>query len=332
MADFSVTTTAAQTNQQQWLRQCKLVVSNGGSTFDLSNLRVKFRVQSATVNTLKSGEITVYNLSPTTAQAIFTQKEFDTLTLSAGYKNATCATILAGSIVYMRMGREDALTSYLTMIATDGDPHNWATINIQLLAGQTTPQQQLNQILAALKPYGITKDHIDQKALSNNSTLSRGKAMYGSVRQVLDAFASSLGLVWNIEDNKLNLFDPADTNNIWGDVFTLTPQSGLVGVPELTLDGLTARCLLNPAIRQGSLVQIPTQYITQTFYSQTQSQPNLSVPVAPSLSTNSVYRVYALTNVGDTRGTGMDWYSDLICVPTQGTLPISNTYLSAVQT
>jgi len=325
---FSTTVIGSATNQQQWLRACKLVVSGAsGNTLDLSKLRVKFRVQSQTINTLKNAEITVYNLSPDTAKAIFSQQEFTTLTLSAGYLNTTCAQILVGQIVYLKMGREEALTSYLTITAVDSDEaYNWGTINEPLEAG-ATPQFQLSRILTALQPFNITAGYIP--ALTGAS-LPRGKVLYGSIKGVLDQFASSVGRIWSIHDGVLDLYESTDTRPISGDVVTLTPRTGLIGVPEQTLDGLNVRCFLNPAIRQGSLVQIPQQYIAQTSY--TGAQPNLTLPVNPSLSNNSIYRVYALTQVGDTRGPGADWYSEMICVATDKSaqLPISNTFLTAV--
>lgn len=335
---FSVTTTASA-NQQQWLRKCKLVVSNAaGDGLDLSNLRVKFRVQSATMNTLKNAEITVYNLSPQTAQSIFGQQEFTQLSLSAGYKNGSCGPIIKGTIVYMRWGKEDAITTYLTMIASDSDAaYNWSVVNqsINLPDSGVSPQDQFIQILKALEPFDISAGYTPFSSGYNGPTpsgqpLPRAKVLYGSAKEVLNTFASSLGCVWNIQDGLLNLFPSNSPPPTTGEITTLTPQTGLIGTPELTLDGLNVKCLLNPAIKQGSLIQVPKQYIAQAAY--TGIQPDMTVPVAPSLSTNQVYYVYALTQVGDTWSTGPDWCSELICVATDKNtqLPISNTYLNAL--
>lgn len=334
---FSITATGSA-NQQQWLRQCKLVVSGAGGQLDLSNLRVKFRVQSATVNTLKNAEITIYNLSPQTAQSIFSQKEFTQVSLSAGYKNGACAAIFNGTIVYMRWGRENAVTTYLTMIASDSDEaYNWATINQAISKPDTgvSPEDQFVQILKALEPYNITAGYTPfssgySGAQPSGKPLPRAKVLYGSVKEVLNTFASSLGCIWNIQDGLLNIFPSNSPPPMTGEITTLTPQTGLVGAPELTLDGLNVRCLLNPALKQGSLIQVPSQYITQVAY--TGLQPNMTVPIAPSMSTNQVYYVYALTQFGDSWGTGPDWCSELICVASakNAQLPVSNTYLNAL--
>jgi hypothetical protein len=70
--DFSVTGTGQQP-RQQWIRQSRLTFINsvGIDTVHVDNLRIRFRVQAATVNTLASAEITVYNLAPQTAEKIF---------------------------------------------------------------------------------------------------------------------------------------------------------------------------------------------------------------------------------------------------------------------
>lgn len=322
---FSITATASQ-NQQLWIRKVQLTLSNAaGNTLDLSDLRVRLRVQSATINTSKNAEVIVYNLSPNTAQTIFNQKEYTQLSLSAGYKNGPCGQIIKGKIVYMRLGREDAITSYLAIIATDSDDaRNWGTINAYFSQGATA-EDQLVAILAALAPYGITAGYIPTLPRGG---LARGKCLYGKIPDVLNTFASSLHRVWNFQDGLLNIFPTNNPPPVTGDVFILTPQTGMVGVPEQTLDGLNVRSLLTSSIKVGSLVQIPLQYITQVAY--TGLQPNRTIPIQPSLSANGLYRVYALTHSGDTRGN--DWYSDLICVSTDANaqLPVSNTFLNAL--
>ena len=353
MADFSTTTVGSQTNQQLFIRKCKLVVSNtAGNGIDLSNLRVKFRVQAMTVNTLKNAEITVYNLSPDTAKAIFSTTpsnspnnqfptaEFNQVSLWAGYQTGPFAQIFQGNIVYMRLGREDALTNYLTLVASDGDQgYNWGILNKSLpTPSEATPADQFAAIVTALQPYNIGAGYTPfasgyQGPAIVTKPLSRGKVLYDSLPNILNQFASSLGCIWNIQDGLLNIYPSNSPPPVQGDVITLTPQTGLVGVPEQTLDGLTVRCLLHPSIKTGSYVQVPTQYITQGVVTGPQPNPaDLSLSKLPNISTNQLYQVYALAQVGDTRGKGADWCAELICIPTDKNrrLPISNTYLNAV--
>jgi hypothetical protein len=327
MPDFSDVVTAAPTGERLWLHKCKLVIANdNGSGYDLSNLRVKFRVQAHTIQTLKSAEITVLNLAPATLQNIFTKREFTQVTLSAGYQNGPFGNIFTGKIAYLRVGKEDALTSFLHIVATDcDDAYHWATINVTLGAGAaSTPQNQLNAILTALKPYGVTAGSIPPLPATG---LPRGKVMQGMVRDMLTDLARSVGCDWHFADGKLN-FVTRDVP-LTGDVIVLTPRTGLIGAPEQTLDGLNVRALLNPNIVTGRLIQISSSQVNRSAIG-SGVQADYSQPYLPSLSANGRYMVYSLSHEGDTRGTGNDWVTEMIAVASDTTTPpLSATYLAA---
>jgi hypothetical protein len=338
MADFSVTGYGLPTGQPLWLRKCQLTIATGRQTFDFSHLRIRFRVRSRTVQTLKQAEITVYNLSPSHANAIFSSQqagnpsapEFSQVALAAGYQDGPFANIFTGQIAYLRMGKEDAVTRYLTIVASDCDAaYNWATINVTLEAN-CTPQNQLDAILKVLKPYGVTAGYIPELP---KTPLPRGKILQGMVRDILTDLARSVGCDWHFVSDpsggsKLN-FVSRDVP-MTGDVITLDPQHGLIGAPEQTLDGLSARSLLNPYVVTGRLIQVPTSLITLAGYTGSPlPNTNQARPVQPGLSTNSIYMVYSLLHAGDSRG--QEWYSDLIAVASDASAqPISSTFIQAV--
>ena len=59
------------TEQRQYLRRCKLIVSTaGGSGLDLSGLHIKFAVKKADAQTPNTAEIRVYNVAETTVARI----------------------------------------------------------------------------------------------------------------------------------------------------------------------------------------------------------------------------------------------------------------------
>jgi hypothetical protein len=304
--NFTSSVAGLQTSQPQWLRKCSLIVADAnGNGVDLSSLHIKFSVTSATAQTAKKLEATIYNLADSTAQQI--QNEFVQVQLMAGYQGGPYGIIFNGAIAYVRRGREDAITTFVTLTATDADAaYNWGTIQVTLAAG-ASQQNILNSVLTALQPYGIKAGNIPTLA---STQLPRGKVMYGMVRDVLTDLANSCNCYWHFGDGQLN-FVPRD-GYIPGDVITISSSTGMIGVPEQTLDGLNVRALLNPNLKTGHLIQVPTSAITTGQYNSTIRQPNAStVPYLPGLSTNGLYMIYSLTQVGDTRST--PWYSEMIC-------------------
>ncbi len=331
MSSFPVPmASAGPSNQRLWLRRCQLTIGTSGKSYDLSKLRVQFRVASKTVQTLKSAEITIYNPAPETAQAILKQPEFAQVSLSAGYQSGPFSPIFSGKIAYVRWGKEDAVTSFVTIIATDSDAaYNWATINTTLPAG-AKPQDQRDAILSALKPYGITL--MQNPPPLPATQLTRSKAMYGMVRDALTDFANSIGCYWHFANGVLNFV--AKDAPLAGDVIVLTPQTGLLGAPEQTLDGLNVRALLNPNIVTGRLIKVNAPLVNQGAFSDPRLVPQpsySSVPYQPGLSANGVYTVYSLVHEGDNRGTGNDWQTRMIAVATaSNTPPLTPTFINAV--
>jgi hypothetical protein len=323
--DIAVDSVAQPTNQQLYGIQAKLVIANEqGAGYDLSAMHLKFRVQSRTIQTLKSAEITILNLSPATMATLFNSQEFTVVTLSAGYVNGPFGNLFTGKISYSKKGNLDATTSYLTIIATDSDDaYNWATIECPLAAG-TTLQQQLAQVLKVLQPYGITAGSIP--TLPANP-LVRGKVLSGMVRNVLSDLARTVNCDWHFANGQLNFV--SRNVPLSGDVITLTPQTGLIGAPEQTLDGLNVRALLNPNLITGRLIQVFSSQINSSAVG-TAAQPDYSPAYLPDLSSNGVYMIYSLTHVGDTRGTGNDWVSEIVAVASSTTSPpLSSLYLNS---
>jgi hypothetical protein len=329
-----------------WLRRCRLTVGNNqGQTYDLSQLQTHFRVQSRTVQTLKTAEITVLNPKPATLNAIFGSQEFTQVSLAAGYTGTPKAPgafgpIFAGKIAYLRMGKQDATTSFLNIVATDCDEaYNYATINRPVpQEGEDgpTPKQQLDAIMAALAPYGVTR--YSGPAMDNTTRLPRPKVMQGMVRDVVTDFARSVGCDWSLATQpdastggaaSTLIFVQRGVPSSAGVRFLLRPDNGLIGAPEQTLDGLNVRALLNPNFVTGCVIQVQP---TQTNQAQPGSapQPNLQPAYMPSLDAQGQYMVYSVTHEGDTRGSGNDWVTEMVAISLSGTPPLTATYTNAI--
>lgn len=111
------------------------------------------------------------------------------------------------------------------------------------------------------------------------------------------------------------------------DAIVLSPSTGMVGVPELTMEGIVVKCLLNPNIKAGMRVQIDNSYITDTVVKKPM-QPQTQDIKMPTLDARGVYKVLYVVNNGDTRG--QTWYTEMICSAIDGTAPLSGPAINAV--
>jgi hypothetical protein len=322
MADLPIIASDSVFNQpQQYLRKCTLLVGDDtGSGIDLSNLQIKFSVVSATTQTRKHMEARIYNVADQTAATV--QNEFTQVQLSAGYQNGPFGVIFSGYVTQFRRGRENAVDSFLDIIAaTDDIPYNWANLNISINAGWS-PTDVLNAILKALKPYGVTAGSIPELPPIE---MPRGKAAYGSVKDLLRGLASSQDCDWNLHDGKLNLIPRYTT--VIGDVVTLNPQSGLLNSPTQTVDGLTVSSTLNPNIRPGGVIHVETGLVNTASI----VTPLTAEDYIPTLSVDGQYKAYSVTHVGDTRG--QEWFTESICAaldPINGQVVGSQRFIQAI--
>jgi hypothetical protein len=113
-----------------------------------------------------------------------------------------------------------------------------------------------------------------------------------------------------------------------GEAAVLSPATGLIGMPEVTPQGVQARCLLNPNLVNGGLVKIDIEKLSGVNFT-----PGTGTPITeqtrpggtanpPALRGGSIssaftsptgtYKILLLEHSGDTRE--VPWYSDMVCV------------------
>ena len=302
---------------QQWLRNVSLIVGDAaGNGLDLSQMHIRFMVRNATVETLKRADITVYNL--TDAHAKLIQGEFTRVQLQVGYGDGL-GMIFQGEIAVIRRGKETAADTFVYMLGQDADRAvNWSVTNCTLAAGwdQDAVQKRLLQDLGA---FGVNPGSI---VPYKSNPAPRGKVMFGMTRDYQRLVAHGQLADWSIEDYQLNVL--AHTGVLPGEAVVLNSRSGMIGVPEQTIQGLMVRSLMNPQIRAGGKIQINNaDVVSMKLY------PYLNGPTfVPSLDADGFYRSACVTHVGDTRGN--DWYTEAICIAVDGTAPASGPTLTAV--
>lgn len=302
-------------SQVQYKRKATLVVSASGTTtgLDLSEAHFRFSTSSQDVESPAACFVRVYNLSDATMNRI--RGEFDRVTLQAGYES-NYGVIFDGSIKQYRLGRENATDRYIDILAADGDlGYNYSTINKTLAAGWTQ-EQTIKEAVAAMLGKGVTEGFIDSQGLLGGTVPNpRGKVLFGLPRVILRQATASVGASWNIDQGKVNVIGLESYKP--GEVVVLNALTGLIGLPEQTLEGVRARCLINPKLTVGGLVQIDNKSINQTVQQNPDAAPIpfnqwTGLQLLATVSKDGLYRVFTTEHEGDTRGNA--WYTNLVCL------------------
>lgn len=244
---------------RQWIRKCTLTVDDGGESIDLSNLRIRFTVNQKMLQSPTNASIIVSNLADATANKI--QKEGQKVTLEAGYESGF-GLIFKGEIIQKRKGRENPVDTYLGITATSGDTaYNFGTVRRTLAAGHTL-RDQVDVVLEAWKPFGITAGHI---ADLGSTKAPRAAVLFGLGRDVLRDICFTVGAAWSIQNQKLQIVK--NTETLPGDVIVLNSGTGLIGMPEQTINGIEGKCLLNPRMGPGTRIKIDQASIQMAEFS-----------------------------------------------------------------
>lgn len=299
----------------QYLRRGNLFVVGAGDDkgLDLSDLHFTFKVTASDEQSPNAAMIRVYNLKADTVRAITGKSpvEYTRVVLQAGYEDGPYGVIFDGTIKQFRKGRENATDTYLDILAASGDvEYNWGVVNTTLAAGSTADER------AAAIASGMGLSIGFASASPTGGVLPRGKVLWGMGRDMMRREAVSRSASWNIQDGKVNIV--ALTGYLPGEAVVLNMHTGLVGLPEQTQDGVRARCLINPRLRIGGLVQIDNTSINQLLAQTSQKLPvgqitynqwaGLQFPA--DVTNDGFYRLYVVEYTGDSRG--QDWYCDLI--------------------
>jgi len=292
-----------------YLRKCSLIVGGDGQGLELGELRVVFATHKQDVETPNSADIRVYNLAEETARRV--QKEFTRVVLQAGYEG-NFGLIFGGNVRQVRRGR-DGVAPYLDILASDGDrAYNYAVVNTTLAAGNTVADQ-VKAAQDAMAEHGVTPGHTPDLG---GQALPRGKVLYGMANKVMRNAAESTDTSWSIQDGACQMVPTQ--GYLPGNAVVLTAETGLVGRPEQTNEGIKVRALLNPTFRVGGRIKLDNASINEF-------KTDLRVGAfnrAPRLDEDGLYRILAVEFRGDTRGT--DWCADLICVGIDDSAPIGS--------
>lgn len=230
-----------------------------GST-EFRGLRISFTVKKTSKQEPNTAEITVSNLSTESLAQI---KKGVKVRLLAGYEGAS-ALIFAGDIRTVETGKPSQDQETLIR-AGDGD----AAYRDSFVASNFAPGAQTTDVIGKIAgalgvDAGEALAALKTKGVPGMRQYPRGTSASGKASQEMSRVLGAAGLEWSIQDGKLQILAPAEVAP--GTAVLLTPDTGLVGSPELnvTEEGekkgkrplLKLKSLLHPEIRPGVSLQV----------------------------------------------------------------------------
>ena len=300
-----------------WQRRAQLLIGqDDGQWLDVSELRIRFHVEQALVGKPGHAVITVNNMANDTAQRI--QREGAPVILQAGHEG-NAGLIFRGTAIQIRRGRESQTDTFLEITAIDGDvAYMYATVNVSMAAGWTHTDQ-LKELQKGMQAKGVDPGYTGE--LYQNKAV-RGKALFGAVRDHMHDFSVSTGTEWAINMGKMNVVPVGGV--LPDEAFLLTPDTGLIGMPTQSVDGVHVRALLNPCFRAGAQVKLQNSSIVMAQINPAYADVTYNAPI----DLDGAYKIYSVSHTGDTRGN--DYYTDMICTGLNTPPPLSSVFVETV--
>ena len=316
----------------QWMRNCKLTIQvdqNEPDALDFSDFKMTFIVSQPTRDQPKAAEIYIYNLSHETMNklaGVDDDKKNTQVILACSYGKDEPEVIFKGRVFQYRRGRYSQVDTYLCILAIAGDQvRNDAIISQSVPAG--TPIQGLSDLIVEeAKKYGV--DSGDLVQLSDQK-YPRGRTLFGSFHGLIERVGRENNITYDYSEGVLNSTE-LDKFSIQP-IFVLTADTGMVGMPQLTSEGLVVKCLLNPKLKRMDRIQIDLTNLQSENFDISYSGQEVDQPYkTPKLATNAqgIFVIQAIEHSGDTRGD--EWYSNMVCTALGAVVPKTGISINAV--
>jgi hypothetical protein len=293
---------------------------------NVSDLKCSFKCSYVNGVALTVGTLVVYNMNAATEAEVI--NEAFQISISGGYEQGQYGEIYTGDIVQVIRNRENGIDYRLEIVALQG--FNQLEMNHcrASMAAQATPRQIVEQVCKSSQipiKTGEISDKISQQPLP------RGKILFGKPQKYLREIAMNNNAFFQLNSKKEvelhAMYDEIPENK----VLYYTPESGLVGTPKYTDNGIIIKTLLDPRIKVNSMIKIDNAIIQQQALSINAKALGDKQPQQQKQDQNLVfdkdgeYQVLSVTHSGDTWGD--DWSTEVIGISRTG----RNTLPTAVQ-
>lgn len=245
----------------QYLRKVRATF-NGGLQINPGginphDIRIEFAIDKDSSSSPNSAEITIYNLTESHRNSV--GKEFDKITLEAGYippsGSGNVGIIFKGAVRDVEHRREGP--NILTIISCgDGTKAlKRATISKSFPKG-TPVKDVVDELSKQLEKEGVSRGEWKFPDDVKEKKFKRPYAVCGSCSRELDTIGRGNGFYWSLQNETLEIV-PGD--GFIGGVVLISPETGMIGTPAITDNGVRVSALLNPEIRPNRRIQLKSE-------------------------------------------------------------------------
>lgn len=315
----------------QWGRLCRLTIQinkDAPEALDLSDFHIYFHISQPTTEAPKAAEIYIYNVSKSTMNKLCDaddQKVSCQVILEAGYEDSGFTTLFKGEVFQYRRGRDNQTDTWLCVLAVSGKVVKTETvIGIAVPAG-TSVNETKNILLKEYEGAGL---QLGESPQLSDQKLIRGRVLFGSLDANMQQFSKDNDLAYTLSDDEIHM-RIVDKYTI-EPVQILSAKTGVIGMPQLTSEGLNITCLLNPKLKWGGRVQVDMTNMQTEAYDVAWGSAGLDQPFKnPRLASGAdgMFIICSATHNGDNRGS--DWYTNLVCIGVGATVPKSGISYTA---
>ncbi len=252
----------------------------------IEGLRITFKVERDDKPQPNNLELTITNLSESSRAKI--EQKGQRVVINAGYADHT-AQLYSGDV--HQFSSRKVGTDWITKIlAGDGRrAFKHARVNNSFNAGAKVADV-VKGTIAAL---GTDPGNALQKAQQLSGEFASGYVQASKASTELTTLLEPHGWTWSIQDGRIELLGPDEV--LEGDGPLISPETGLVGSPELADPEKNAKKKSQPTLKIRSLLQ-PLLRPGQRFELRSRSR-------------SGQFKAIKVTHSGDTAGG--DWYSDI---------------------
>jgi hypothetical protein len=228
--------------------------TGSGGELKVTDLKIAFDVTKTVSSSQNTATIKIWNLKSENRHKV--KKEFDRVRLEAGYQGSPGAkgnvgVIFDGHIRDVTHERDqvDIITS---IECGDGDKASRKGVISKSFPKDTTPKQMIEEILKHMPDV----ERGEWKGIDDLPAYKRPVVMCGSCTRELDKIGRTHKRFWSVQDGALEVI-PHD--GYFDDVVVISPETGMVGVPSPTDNGVKVDCLLNPQLRCNRLIEVRSE-------------------------------------------------------------------------
>jgi hypothetical protein len=306
---------------RQWIR--RLTVTIAGQALNLDDMEASFQVRQADNPIPPFAYVRILNLSNGTMDAVFQKNA--AVKIEGGYPGRT-GVIFDGNAQQMRRGKlPNGVDKYLDVIAVSGkEAYGFSTVQ-DSLEENSTMRDVADRAIQSMQKHGVQAGSISEKLAQK--VHPRPVTLYGMSRDILRYVSEATNTAWHIHNNQVNIVD--NEGYLPGGTIEINANSGMIGLPEQTLDGIVIKILLNPDARPGQKVHVDASSIQQALVSQ--GFPGTEFPLLgpfeqriplpfgqrsagtiPKIAQDGFYRIVRVDHDGDMEG--QEWYTTLTAI------------------